>query len=66
MLSDIHVAQRDSVCAPKPDDRWSRNIKDDMKEAIDYLFKFKESLDKLHPECTRVIEKMLQANRVNY
>jgi hypothetical protein len=48
------------------DDKWSRNMQDDMKEAIDLLFKFRRDLDKLHPECMQIIENMLQRNHPRY
>lgn len=51
--------QTDCV-AIKPDDRYSRNIKEDMKIAMDLLFQFKEGMEKLHPECSSLIELLLQ------
>lgn len=42
---------------------WERNVQEDLKKAIDLLFDFKASLDKLHPECTRVIERIMQPVR---
>jgi hypothetical protein len=54
------------VCAPKPDDRWQRDMKEDMKSAIDLLWKFKLDLDKLHPEVMMIIENMLQNNQRRY
>lgn len=65
MLSDLRVNVAPSQFAPlgcaeiRPDDRYSRSMEDDMKSAIELLFKFKAGLDKLHPECTRLIEKMI-------
>lgn len=67
MLSDL----RTNACSPSfapqmssPDDRYARGMEEDMKEAIGLLFKLKAGLDKLHPECTRMIEKMMnQPNR---
>ncbi len=41
------------------DDRYSRSMEEDLKEAISLLFKFKAGLDKLHPQCTALIEKMM-------
>lgn len=41
------------------DDRFARNMQEDMKEAIDLLFKLKAGLDKLHPECLCIIERMI-------
>lgn len=65
MLSDLRtnaaspqfapIAQQMSVC----DDRYARGMEEDMKEAIGLLFKLKAGLDKLHPECTRMIEKIM-------
>lgn len=68
MLSDIRpqVNQTNQYAAmgcaelrPACDDRYSRNPQEDMKEAIDLLFKFKAALDKLHPDCTKHIEAIL-------
>lgn len=61
MLSSIRTSNADiPMCAaPLPDNRWNRNMKDDMKTAIDLLWKFKEELEKLHPECTHVLERLL-------
>jgi hypothetical protein len=60
MLSDLRC-QSASIPAPeiRCDDRYSRSMEDDMKEAIALLFKLKAGLDKLHPECTRMIERMM-------
>lgn len=61
MLSQLSATQCEPVpMTPLPDNRWSRDQKEDMKTAIDLLYKFKQDLDKLHPECTNIIEKMLQ------
>lgn len=50
----------------KPDDRYARNIKDDMLTALNLLFEFKEGMDKLHPECSAIVERLLEnPNRVN-
>lgn len=70
MLSQIRSFNSPSIgiqCqAPAPDDRWSRNMQEDMKEAIDLVFKFKASLDKLHPECLAIIERMISLSPRNY
>jgi hypothetical protein len=69
MLSDLRTNSASSqfspeLCRPVSDDRYARGMEDDMKEAIGLLFKLKAGLDKLHPECTRMIEKMMaQPNR---
>ena len=52
-----------SVPAPTVPESWKRNFKEDMKLAMDYLFELKEKLEKLHPECTRVVEKLMQQHR---
>lgn len=52
--------------AVNPDDRWARNMQEDMKEAIDLAFKFKAALDKLHPECLTIIERMISLTPRNY
>ena len=54
------------VEAPRPDDRYSRNLKEDLKSAMDLLISFKESLEKLHPECSFLIEKLLQNSHNRY
>ncbi len=70
MLSQLRVNPSHSIapqCAEiRPDDRWSRNMQDDMKEAIDLVFKFKAALDKLHPECLSIIERMISLSPRNY
>ena len=63
-MSDMNAPMQ--CVAPKPDDRWSRNMQEDMKEAIDLVFKFKASLDKLHPECLTIIERMISLTPRNY
>ncbi len=42
--------------------RIERNEKEDLKLGIDYLWEFKEKLNKLHPQVTYTIEKLLQNN----
>lgn len=69
MLSQIRPANPPMNQAPEManklmcDDRYNRNVQDDMKEAIDLLYKFKAGLDKLHPDCTMFVEKMLALPR---
>jgi hypothetical protein len=58
-LRSNNVNEALQCCAPKPDERWARDQKEDMKTALDLLWKFKEGLDKLHPECVTLIERML-------
>lgn len=60
MLSSMRSGNVPCVNFPQVDERWNRNMKDDMKKALDLLWQFKESLDQLHPDCTSIIEKMLQ------
>ncbi len=52
--------------AINPDDRWSRSMQEDMKEAIDLVFKFKLALDKLHPECLVIIERIISLPPRNF
>jgi len=66
MLSELRCNSAPSQFAPLGiaqqacvDDRYSRGMEEDMKTAIELLFKLKAGLDKLHPECTRLIEKMM-------
>ena len=63
MLSDLRVgcfpSKDSSIHQPVCDDRYSHDMQEDMKVAIELLFKLKAGLDKLHPECTRLIEKMM-------
>lgn len=70
MLSQLRTNQiKDSIprqCAPSVDNRWERNMQDDMKEAIDLTFKFKDALDKLHPECISIIERMISLSPRNF
>lgn len=64
MLSALKIKRiNDAPTVPMIDKTWERNIQDDLKEAIDLLFNFKASLEKLHPECTRVIERIMQPVR---
>ena len=60
-INPAHAIEK-SAC----EDRWNRNMQEDMKEAIDLLFKFKASLDKLHPECLAIIERMISLPPRNY
>lgn len=57
--AQMTTQQAVGICS---DDRWSRNMQEDMKEAIDLVFRFKSALDKLHPDCLMIIEKMLSFN----
>jgi hypothetical protein len=57
MLSDLRVTNPPGLSVF--DDRYSRSLEEDLKESISLLFKFKAALDKLNPECTRLIEKMM-------
>lgn len=41
------------------DNRYERDMQEDMKTAIDLLWKFKEGLQKLHPECEYFMQKMI-------
>ncbi len=72
MLSDLQVNPRPALnhvnqfAELRSDDRYSRNMKEDMKEAIDLLFKLKDGLDKLHPECIHMIEKMMACQNRTY
>ena len=61
MLGNINACRPPNpVCERSlADDRYSRSPKDDMKEAVDLLWKFKEGLDKLHPDCTILMERLL-------
>ena len=67
MLSDLRASSAPSPSfspLQMPEDRYNRDMQEDMKTAIDLLFKFKAGLDKLNPECTRIIERMMgQLNR---
>lgn len=53
-------------CVPQPsmakiavEGRYSRNLKDDMKKAMDLLFQFNADLAELHPDCQHIVERML-------
>ena len=61
--AQMTTQQAVGICS---DDRWSRNMQEDMKEAIDLVFKFKAALDKLHPECLTIIERMISLTPRNY
>ncbi len=64
MLSGFPLQQESCAKVPMPvnsisETTWNRNFKEDMHAALDLLYKFKEGLEKLHPECTRNIERLL-------
>jgi hypothetical protein len=61
MLSQTNSSNLNQCASPsiRPEGRYDRNEKDDMKIAIDALYEFKSKLDTLHPGCTYLIEKML-------
>lgn len=40
--------------------RFDRNVKEDLKTAFEYLYEFKDKLNKLHPDVIYIIEKLLQ------
>lgn len=59
----IHNVHNHKVCssmASVSDDYWARDMQADMKIAIDMLWKFKEELSKLHPNCSELIELMFR------
>ncbi len=56
MLSGLHTQVPLSACR---DDRYDRDREEDMKLAISMVFAFKRELDALHPDCVRIIEKLL-------
>jgi hypothetical protein len=45
------------------EDRYARNEKEDLKTGIDYLYEFREKLNKLHPFVIDLIDQMLQRPR---
>jgi len=52
-----------SACVPpvqQTENKYSRNEEADMQKAMGYLYDFKKKLDELHPNCTNLIENMLQ------
>lgn len=55
--------QKQGCFAPTPaiDDRWARDVKDDLKIAVDLVCEFKEKLDKLHPLCLDIVSTWLRA-----
>ncbi len=66
MLGNINCRSAQTCDVPRVDDRYSRNPKDDLKEAIDLLWKFKEALDKLHPDCLMFMDRMLSSGNRPY
>lgn len=44
-------------CAP--DDRWNRNIREDLKMGIDAIYQLKERLDLLHPLAKESLIKLI-------
>jgi hypothetical protein len=65
MLSNIQYSMPSIPAAQTTDcnGRFSRNEKEDMQKAIEYLYDFKRKLDELHPNCLSLIEGMLQRVR---
>lgn len=57
----LNTAQKD--CSIREPSRNSRNEKEDMQKAIEYLYDFKRKLDELHPNCIVLIENLLQKSR---
>jgi hypothetical protein len=53
MASSVTTAQQ-------TENKYTRNEESDMQKAIGYLYDFKKKLDELHPNCTNLIENMLQ------
>lgn len=39
----------------RSESRYNRNEEEYMQAAISYFYEFKKKLDKLHPQCTRLI-----------
>ncbi|QHJ76039.1 MAG: hypothetical protein [Bacteriophage sp.] len=72
MLSSLGTEQHKLECAAQEalhsrvESRYNRNEEEDMQMAISYLYDFKRKLDKLHPQCTRFIENMMQNSTRNY
>lgn len=66
MLSNLGTEQHKLECVAqealhtRAESRYNRNEEEDMQTAISYLYDFKRKLDKLHPQCTQIIEHMLQ------
>lgn len=69
MLCNIHthrLATMKQCDMPMSDDRFSRDQREDMKTAIDLIWKLKQDLDKLHPECMPLVERMLGVERPRF
>lgn len=59
-MSLCYIGQSDtSLCTPRHDSKYDRNLKDDFKKAVDLLWKFKEELNELHPNCEFLINQLL-------
>jgi hypothetical protein len=43
--------------------RCERILKEDLKEALDYLFAFSEQINKLHPEVEYIIKNIIGISR---
>ena len=43
------IPRETDVCSSEMDNRWKRNMQDDIKTGIDHLFALKTELAKLHP-----------------
>ena len=43
------------------DNKWNRNLKDDLKTAVELVFEFKEKLEKLHPRVSDIVAGWMRA-----
>lgn len=67
MLTGIRLVDEPTqISQSVPEDRYRRNLKQDIKVAVDKFLDFKEELDRLHPNCAVFIEKLMQENIRRY
>ena len=58
-LIPVDSMKTECVRNPSTEDRWERNIREDIKQGMDLIFEFKEKLNKLHPLAQEVLVGML-------
>jgi hypothetical protein len=46
---------------PSIDDKWNRNLKEDLQTAVGLVCELKEKLEKLHPRCADIVAGWLRS-----
>ena len=63
MLGRINSTMQCEAPISVNENKYSRNEMQDVIKAIEYLYEFKEKLNKLHPCVIDIIENLLQRQR---